>query len=118
MNAQHARNMVILVAAGGALSEVLAKCQELHVRPVHLKRLTVPVEEQAARQMLYRALSQSDKYIAPTQALGGKTTDQMAEDILKRVVAGMDVDDATEMAEAFGVTHSAITRAANKLGSR
>ena len=58
MNTQHARNMVIMIAAGGALPEVLAKCQELQIHAAHIQALTVPAEEQAAQSLLSRALGE------------------------------------------------------------
>jgi hypothetical protein len=113
---RHARNLVIMLATGGTtIEDVLRLAQEHGVRPSHVKRLDVPHEEQGARQRLIRALSQSDKYVAPTQAVGGKHVDRIALDLLKRVEAGADADDIGQMATAFGVTGRAIQRAAKTL---
>lgn len=53
---RHARNLVVMVAAGGQLDDVLEMARAFGVRPIHVEQLGVPEEEQAARRLLMQAL--------------------------------------------------------------
>ncbi len=49
---RHARNLVIMVAAGGDLADVLEMAQTFGVRAVHVQQLAVPPDEQPAQRLL------------------------------------------------------------------
>lgn len=53
---RHARNLVVMVAAGGDLAEVLDLAQTFGVRTIHVEHVGVPEEEQAARRLLIETL--------------------------------------------------------------
>ena len=53
---QHARNLVVMVTAGGAVSDVLEMAKAFRVRAVHVQQLAVPPDERKAQQILAQAL--------------------------------------------------------------
>ena len=54
--ALHARNIVVMLTAGGALDDVLEMARGFGVRAVHVQQLAVPDEEQAAQRILVNKL--------------------------------------------------------------
>lgn len=57
MKAKHARNLVVMLTAGGNLDDVLEMARLYGVRRVHVQQLAVPPEERAAQRHLVEALS-------------------------------------------------------------
>jgi hypothetical protein len=55
---QHARNLVIMLTAGGSLNDLLKIAQAWKIRAVHIQQLAVPAEEQKAQEILVNALRQ------------------------------------------------------------
>lgn len=53
---RHARNLVVMVAAGGQMEDVLEMARSFGVRAIHVEQIGVPEEEQAARRLLIQAL--------------------------------------------------------------
>lgn len=56
MRDKHARNLVVMLTAGGALDDVLEMARGFGVRVVHVQQLAVPPEELAAQRQLVTAL--------------------------------------------------------------
>ncbi len=54
---QHARNLVVMIAAGGAMDDVMEMAKAFGVRKIHVEQLGVPEDEQAARRWLIECLS-------------------------------------------------------------
>ena len=54
--ALHARNLVVMLTAGGALDDVLEMARSFGVRSVHVQQLAVPDEERAAQRILVNTL--------------------------------------------------------------
>jgi copper homeostasis protein CutC len=54
----HARNLVIMLTAGGPLNDLLEMARSWGVRAVHVQQLAVPIEEQKAQEILVKALRQ------------------------------------------------------------
>lgn len=57
---QHARNLVVMLTAGGALDDVLEMARAFGVRAVHVQQLAVPPEEAPAQQRLMQVLQTRD----------------------------------------------------------
>lgn len=53
---RHARNLVVMVAAGGAMDDVLEMAKAFGVRVVHVQQLAVPPDEQPAQRLLVETL--------------------------------------------------------------
>lgn len=81
MTEKHARNLVVMLTAGGALDDVLEMARAFGVRAVHVQQLAVPVEEQAARRQLVAALQTKPTARDDHNRAFGK------EDAAERVVA-------------------------------
>ena len=56
MKEKHARNLVVMLTAGGTLDGVLEMARAFGVRAVHVQQLVVPPEEQGAQRRLVEAL--------------------------------------------------------------
>lgn len=53
---KQARSLVVMVAAGGAMDEVLELARAFLVRAVHVQQLAVPAEEENSQRRLVQAL--------------------------------------------------------------
>ncbi len=53
---QHARNLVVMIAAGGAMDEVLEMAQAFGVRATQVQQLAVHPDEQPAQRLLVKML--------------------------------------------------------------
>lgn len=55
---QHARNLMIMLTAGGVLDDILEMARAFTIRAVHVQQLAVPPEERSAQRVLVHALKQ------------------------------------------------------------
>ncbi len=53
----HATNLVVMIAAGGKIDEVLEMAKAFQVRAIHLHQLVVNEEQEPARKLLIEKLS-------------------------------------------------------------
>lgn len=53
---KHARNMTVMLTAGGDINDILEMGKAFGVRAIHLNQLDVPPEEESARLNLLSAL--------------------------------------------------------------